>query len=102
MALRLFHRTSAETAEAILKSGFKDGTGSYLTAQEYSGVWLSDVPLDPNEGAFGDILLEVMLNVPEQELEQFEWKEEGKGYREWLVPALLINSKAVVRIVAEE
>ena len=24
-------------------------------------------------------------------LDQYEWKEEGKGYREWLIPAAVIN-----------
>jgi hypothetical protein len=93
----LFHRTN--DAEAILTSGFKDGTGSYLTTSEYSGVWLSDV--DANEGAFGDTLLLVELDMPEGELNQFEWIEEGKGFREWLIPAALINAKGKVQIIEE-
>ncbi len=95
----MFHRT--DDAEAILTSGFKDGTGRYLTTNEYSGVWLSNVPLDVNEGAFGDTLLLVELDVAEGELSQFEWIEEGKGFREWLIPAALINAKGKVRIVEE-
>jgi len=99
VAAKLFHRT--DDAEAILTSGFKDGTGRYLTTNEYSGVWLSNVPLDVNEGAFGDTLLLVELDVAEGELSQFEWIEEGKGFREWLIPAALINAKGKVRIVEE-
>jgi hypothetical protein len=50
----------------------------------------------------GDTLLEVRLDVSEQDLGQYEWIEEGKPYREWLIPALLINSRAIVRIISED
>jgi hypothetical protein len=99
MPLQFFHRT--DDANAILSSGFKDGTGNYLTTNEYSGVWLSNIPLDANEGAFGGTLLLVELDLAEADLAQFEWIEEGKGFREWLIPAALVNSKGKVQIVEE-
>ena len=99
MPAKFFHRT--DNANAILASGFKDGTGNYLTTSEYSGGWLSNVPLDANEGTFGETLLLVELEISEEELSQYEWIEEGKGYREWLIPAALINTKGKVRIVEE-
>jgi hypothetical protein len=99
MAIKLFHRTSAKVAKAIVQSGLKDGTGNYLTENEYSGVWLSNVPLDADEGARGDTVLEVTLDISEKELEEYEWVEEGQPYREWLIPASLINGKAIVRVV---
>jgi len=34
--------------------------------------------------------------MPEGELSQFEWVEERKGFREWLIPAALINTKGKV------
>jgi len=95
----LFHRTTSANAKAILAGGFKDGTGSYLTDRQWKGVWLSNVPLDCNEGAVGDTLLEVTLDLAEADLADYEWIEEGKGYREWLVPARLINSRMKVRVV---
>ena len=92
--MRLFHRTTAENAALISREGFKDATGDYGTLDEsgkpmlWSGVWLSDVPLDSNEGLDGDTLLEVIFDdVAESILEDFEWVEEEKSYREWLVPA---------------
>jgi hypothetical protein len=97
--MKLFHRAYAKDADRILRSGFKDGTGNYMTEHQHSGVWLSDVPLDANEGAFGDTLLAVELNLSEEELRKFEWVEEGKGYREWLIPAALINANASIRTV---
>jgi hypothetical protein len=42
----LFHVTNAESAKAILRDGFRDSPGRYLTDHEFSGVWLSDRPLD--------------------------------------------------------
>ena len=47
----LYHRTYYERARRILEGGLRDGTGTYMTQQTWSGVWLSDEPLDENEGA---------------------------------------------------
>lgn len=47
--LTLYHRTC--DADAILATGFRDGEGSYGTGTPRWGVWISDVPLDVNEGA---------------------------------------------------
>jgi hypothetical protein len=85
----VYHRTTAENAASILRDGFKDATGDYGTLDEskkpmlWTGVWLSDVPLDPNEGADGAIVLEVAPGiVAEGILEDFEWIEENKPFRE--------------------
>ncbi len=83
----LYHRTNA--GAAILADGFRDGTGSYMTDRTFSGVWLSDQPLDEDEGASGSTLLSI--DVPEATVVEFEWIEEGKGYREFLVPAAVVN-----------
>ena len=53
-------------------------------------------------GSPGDTLLEVSLDVSNGELDLYEWVEELKPYREWLIPAALINSKAIVRIIDED
>jgi hypothetical protein len=60
----LYHRTTAANAEQILRDGFCDGVGAFMTTQEHSGVWLSNVQLDINEGAEGDTLLQVELPDP--------------------------------------
>jgi hypothetical protein len=101
LSMKLYHRTTATSAEAILRDGFKDGTGHYLTAQLHSGVWLSNEPLDCNEGATGDVLLEIE-GLTESELTEYEWVEEDKPYREWLIPAATVNTRATVRIVEDE
>ena len=103
MTMILYHRTTADAASLIVAGGFRDNTGTYLIANEYTGVWLSDRPLDENEGAWGDTMLRVTLDLGEADLAFYEWVEEFKGYREWLIPAAMINrSAARVEILTEE
>jgi hypothetical protein len=83
----LYHRT--DHADAIHREGFKDAEGRYLTAEIHRGVWVSDIPLDINEGARGDDLF--VIEIPESVLADYEWVEEFKGYREFLIPAALLN-----------
>jgi hypothetical protein len=95
----LYHVTTPDAADAILKTGFRDTTGKYLTARRWSGVWLSDVPLGVNEGAPPThVVLEVTLNKIESELADYEWIEDGKTYREWLIPARIVNQGKVRRL----
>ncbi len=91
----LYHRTTARRAAAILRKGFRDGKGRYLTNRLWTGVWLSNVPLDAIEGADGVTLLSINLAIPARELrEKYEWIEEGKPYREFLIPAAIVNARA--------
>jgi hypothetical protein len=87
--MRCYHRTAK--ADAMLADGFKDGTGKYLTggAEEFSGVWFSNVPLDCNDGAEGDVVL--VVNLPARIFAKFEWVEDGKRHRESLIPATIVN-----------
>ena len=66
-----------------------------MTLREHTGVWVSDRPLDCNEGADGGGLL--TLTVPVDVFEQYEWIEEGKPYREALIPAAVLNALATPR-----
>jgi hypothetical protein len=95
----LFHRTTPTAAASILPNGFIDRTGTYMTGQEFAGVWLSDVPLDYGQGAKGTTLLRIHTALTEGDLSEFEWVEDGKPYREWLVPADLINTTSKVEEV---
>jgi hypothetical protein len=89
-----WHRTRAESAAKILAGGFRDGRGTYMTEIEFEGVWISDEPLDVNDGAHGTHLLRITL-PPAVDLSGFEWIEEGKGFREWCVPAHILNTHGV-------
>jgi hypothetical protein len=93
-----YHTTDA--AAAILGHGFRDATGSYLglAAWELAGVFLGDRLMDVNEGAKGDEVLQVEF-PDDVDLGDFELIEEHKPYREWCVPAALINEQATVTLI---
>ncbi len=99
--MRLFHVTTDEAAAAILTDGFRDATGTYGTGHRVTGVWLSNRPLDENEGTKGGTALEVILDLPDAEIIEWEWVEEGggSGYREFLIPVAIVNSATTVRIL---
>lgn len=82
---RLFHRTNEDAAKAILsKQGFRDG--------KWKGAWLSNVPLDRNQGAKGEVLLEIEVDLSTQRLfDEFEVHEIGKPYREFVIPSAVLN-----------
>ena len=69
-----------------------------MTDLELTGIFLSDIPLGVNDGATvaHDTVLRVTLDIPESDLAERELVEEGKGYREWGVPAEIINQCGVV------
>ncbi len=94
--MRFYHRTRQESAEAILREGFRDGAGHYGTALWCRGVWISNTPWDAERGR--EALFEV--RVPIRVVRKYEWVEEGKGQREWLVPARTLNRHAQVRLLS--
>jgi hypothetical protein len=96
--ITLYHNTTRENAESILREGFRDHTDEYMTTQLHTGVWLSDTPLDENEGPCSEALL--VLQLDEVTVAHFEWIEDGKGYREFLVPAAIVNSVKCVLALA--
>jgi hypothetical protein len=95
--MKLYHNTFA--SEEILSEGFKDGEGRYLTTETFRGVFLSNTPLDINEGADGDTLLSI--EIPEEVIAEFEWIEDGKPYREWCIPAKTVNRYGPPKVVIE-
>ena len=86
--MKAYHRTDA--SGAIMAAGFRDSVGYYMTSSRHRGVWVSDQPLDANEGASGNALVAVAL--PEDVFARYEWVQTpGFGYREALVPARILN-----------
>ena len=101
--ITLYHRTTPEAAAAILADGFRDGSGTYLTQNIHTGVWLSGVPLSAGDMFdLGDTLLKVMPPLTLDALNEYEWIEEGQPYREWLIPAAILNPLMRVEPVSEE
>jgi hypothetical protein len=93
----VYHSTTQSAASEILRSGFKESGSAYLTDRQRRGVWVSDVPLDLHEGlGSNDAVLQIVLDIP---LAEYEWIEEGKPYREWLIPAAILNEYGTIRAV---
>jgi hypothetical protein len=95
--IALYHRTRADIARSILATGFQDGDGYYMTNNHHGGVWFSDSPLGPEEGAYGDTML--FIRVHENEIVRFEWTDQEKPYREWLIPAHVVNQLGPIAII---
>src|SRR5947209_8567836 len=91
-----YHATTHEAARAILSAGFRDNLGAYLTDRIWTGAWVSDRPLDCNDfGGRNEAVLMITLDATVAELQQYEWAEDGKPYREWLIPAELLNAGSI-------
>ncbi len=103
-SIRLFHATSGEAATQIGRDGFEDRTGYYLTDTTWTGVWVSDVPLDENDFDIKPSPTDAYfaIDADEARIAEFEWIEEGKTYREWLIPAVLLNTFPRTRLTDQE
>jgi hypothetical protein len=64
-------------------------------------VFFADQPVDVNDGAIGDQVIEVTL-PDDLDLDWFELVEEGKGYREWCIPATLVNEHGSRRMLRDD
>jgi len=95
----LYHRTNADNARAIIDSGFKNSSGYFMNNRIWTGVWLSSIPVESEPSAEEDALLMVKLEIDGRELSRWEWSAEGRSYREWLLPANIINRCATVEMV---
>jgi len=97
-----FHATTGRAAEEILASGFRDAEGSHGFPMLLRGVFLSDSPIDENDGALSsEALLEILMpgNI---DLSRYEIVEELRSTREWCVPAIFVNEHAEVRLIDDE
>ena len=111
--MRLFHRTSKESATSILRDGFKDRTdptgtnhGFFGQIPEIKAVRFNDVPLDGDKGRL------LLLEIPDKVVQQLDttvrmglWGrsslvvrsnvpevvEETKFWREYIIPAEVAN-----------
>lgn len=101
--MRLYHSTTPEAAEKIVADGFRDSTGTYGTSKKWTGVFLSDVPVDENDGARGDTLLFVDLALSEEDFDYFDFGPDAeKPYGEFCIPAKLVNENASIRLATAE
>jgi hypothetical protein len=95
-SVKVYHRTCGENALSILRHGFKDATGRFLTEREWSGVFVSaEHPLDEGDA---DLDVVLVVELPSDVFETWEWREEGKPYREALIPASELNAAPLVEV----
>ena len=93
--MRLIHATNPLAAESILADGFRDGEKT-IGGMPIRDVFLSNRPLDPNEGTKGSTLLIVDIEIEMVEIEKFEILDESATYREFVLPAELIHARGTV------
>ncbi len=93
--MRLYHRTSRGAVGTILAHGFRDEWGYYLTDRLWYGVWLCESPVGADQGPAGDTVLAIDLDLSDIDLIEYAW-DFGKGYRDFLLPAEVINGRAAI------
>jgi hypothetical protein len=92
--MKLYHRTTRANADLILREGFRNEKERYTSDFSDEGVWFSDVPKGACECDHPDeAVISVDRDFPAKALSPFEWSEDETAYREWLIPASLVNSK---------
>ena len=96
--MKLYHPTIH--APEILRDGFGETTGTYLTESDNSGVWLYDRPVDHRMGG-GDEAEMLVVEMPESIVAAFEWVT-TPAYRQFLIPAALLNTYGPPRISEEQ
>jgi len=97
--MRLFHRT--RSAKLILSEGFRDAESHHVTDRPHRGVCFCNVVSDVNERGRGEEEDVLEIHLPNQISEQYEWIETGKAYREFLVPATVVNSYGPPRVMTQ-
>jgi len=100
--MRVFHSTLDEAADEIDRAGFHDLTGTgrivrvgmvggqFMGQEPWKGVWVADGPVS---SALGDVTEALfIIEIAEEEIASYEhfWVF-GQLYREWLVPAHILN-----------
>jgi len=87
-----YYMTEAQNAVEIVTAGFRDDTGTYSSGSVHKGVWVSDHLLVLLSGIDLDDVACFEIKVLEEWLIRHECIEQGKGYREFLVPAIELNN----------
>jgi hypothetical protein len=98
--METFHSTTLDVAGSIAEQGFPNVTAGPLTRAPGTGVWLTERPVMSGDGlgrmdAWFEIAIDESLLLP------FEWMEPGMAYRQWIVPADIINEHGLVRSLDE-
>ena len=99
VAMRLYHVTDRGSAERIREQGFNDTEVIHDDSELLIGVWLADRCLageedvGPRLGPVPDVAL--WLDLPPDEVEPYERTDREKPYREFCVPARVVNEHEI-------
>ena len=98
MTMRVFHRTTRDTAADIRIMGFYDASDAVGAGLERMGVWVSDQPSDARD----ETPALVTLRIPIALFERHEHHHGSSGSRDALIPADDLNTCGQARIVRPE
>jgi hypothetical protein len=93
--VRVFHRTSRDTAADIRIMGFYDASDAVGAGLERMGVWVSNQPMDASDA----VPTLVTLRIPIALFERHEHRHTHSGHRDALIPADDLNACGQARIV---
>jgi hypothetical protein len=97
--MRLYHVTDRGSAERIAEQGFEDSEVIHDDEELLIGVWLADRCLageddvGPRLGPTPDAAL--WLDIPADQAEPYERTDPEKPYREFCVPADVVNQHKI-------
>ena len=100
-SVKLYHETAADNAASIIASGFHDSGPVATASLDMYGVFVADQP--PSFGR-GWVLLAIETDLSERDLAPYAynvrvWRPHGNHYREWCVPAQVLNRYPRPRLV---
>jgi hypothetical protein len=97
--MRLYHVTDRASADRILEQGFQDSEVIHDDRELQIGVWLADRCLageddvGPRLGPVPDTA--VSIDLPDDAVEPYERPDDDKPYREFCVPARIVNDHPI-------
>jgi hypothetical protein len=89
--MKIYHVTILSNAKAIMKDGFRDPP---VSNAQLCGVWFSDKPCW--DGGYCETVplghSVVAVTLLRQTIDRFAVNYDGATYREWCIPAHVINN----------
>ena len=103
--MKLYHVTTHKAATAIMAGGFRDHARR-IGGMIIDGVWVSDAPW--YDGATVDAAdlpasrVCIVLALPADQIGEYELVQDDSMYREWCIPAAILNQTTRKRWTSEE
>jgi hypothetical protein len=95
--MRVFQRTSRDTAADIRIMGFYDASDALGAGAQRMGVWVTNQPIDASDDAVATL---VTLRIPITLFERHEHRHGYNGHRDAMIPADDLNACGQAHIVS--